>query len=175
LESKTVELVMTESFQTPFLEHKRNIEEFILELDRDHLKWYERQQNTHYRLWIALEVISVAAPLLTTIFSGVASALNLFGLGWVKCVMTVLPALAVASSSMLARLGVREMESSRELGRLEFEVLLRNAKIELQCANTPEDVIELHRKLVAEAARIDEEQHRAHHRVTSNSRRKAAE
>jgi hypothetical protein len=164
---------MSENVDHQFAEHKKSIEEFIQELDREHLKWYERQQNTHYRLWIALEVISVAAPLLTTIFSGIASALNLFSFGWVKCVMTVLPALAVAASSMLARLGVREMESSRELGRLEFEVLLRNAKIELQCASESEQVLELHRKLVAEAARIDTQQHHAHHRVTSSSRRKA--
>ena len=144
----------------------RNVEQFIDELDRDHLKWYERQQNRHYWLWISLEVVSVAAPLLTTIFSGIASALNLFGLGWVKCTLTVLPALAVASSSVLARLGVREMENSRELGRQRFEGLIRNARLELLCATDLEDLKQLHKRLIEDAARIDAEQHADHHRIT---------
>lgn len=145
---------------------KKHVEKFIQELERDHLKWYEKQQGRHYALWIILEVTSVAAPLLTTIFSGVASAYDLFGKSWVKCVVTVLPALAVASSSMLARLGVREMENSRECGRQEFEILIRNAKLELQYTKESEKLIELHRKLIADAARIDAEQHDAHHRIT---------
>jgi hypothetical protein len=146
---------------------KKHVQKFIEELERDHLRWYEKQQGRHYALWITLEVVSVAAPLLTTIFSGIASAYDLFGKSWVKCVVTVLPALAVASSSMLARLGVREMENSRECGRQAFEVLLRNAKLELQYTEEAEKLVELHRKLIAEAARIDAEQHDAHHRVTT--------
>ncbi|GLQ92565.1 hypothetical protein [Dyella acidisoli] len=150
----------------------RNVEEFINELERDHLKWYERQQDRHYKLWIFLEVVSVAAPLLTTIFSGVASALNLFDMGWVKCVLTILPALAVASSSMLARLGVREMENSRELGRQQFEELVRNARLELLCAKDQENLRQLHKKLIADAARIDAQQHADHHRITMAMRAK---
>jgi hypothetical protein len=153
--------------------HREHLEQFIEELDRDHLKWYERQQSWHYVLWIFLEVVSVAAPLLTTIFAGIASALDKFNEPWVKCVLTSLPALAVASSSMLARLGVREMENSRELGRQEFELLLRNAKVDLKCAANTEELIALHRRLIAETARIDAQQHDAHHRITEASRRKA--
>lgn len=159
--------------QTDHQIHREQLERFIEELDRDHLKWYERQQNRHYALWIFLEVVSVAAPLLTTIFAGIASALDIFNEPWVKCVLTSLPALAVASSSMLARLGVREMESTRELGRQEFEVLLRNTKVDLECASNAEDLIALHRRLIAETARIDAEQHEAHHRITEASRRRA--
>lgn len=148
----------------------RHVEQFIEELDRDHLKWYERQQDRHYKLWIALEVVSIAAPLLTTIFSGIASALDLFDNKWAKCVFTVLPALAVASSSMLARLGVREMESSRELGRQQFEQLLRTAKLDLISTTDPKELKKLHKRLIDEAARIDAEQHHNHHRITSASR-----
>lgn len=153
--------------------NRSHVEKFIEELEIDHLKWYEKQQGRHYTLWIVLEVTSVAAPLLTTIFSGIASAYDLFGRPWVKCVVTVLPALAVASSSMLARLGVREMENSRERGRQDFEILIRNARLELQCTAESQKLVELHRKLIAEAARIDAEQHDAHHHITAAvSRRK---
>lgn len=148
------------------LRHKEGLEQFLEELEKDHLRWYERQQSRHYILWIVLEVVSVAAPLLTTIFAGIASALGVFDRASVKIILTTLPALAVASSSMLARLGVREMESSRELGRQEFEVLLRNAKVDLRCAATTDDLIALHRKLISECARIDGQQHVAHHRIT---------
>jgi hypothetical protein len=74
---------------------------------------------------------------------------------------------------MLARLGVREMESTRELGRQEFELLLRNTKVDLECATNAEELIALHRRLIAETARIDAQQHEAHHRITEASRRRA--
>lgn len=147
--------------------HWHHLEKFIEELERDHLSWYDRQQRRYYALWIALEVVSVAAPLLTTIFAGIASAADIINNVWVKCLLVALPACAVASSSMLARLGFREMENTREVGRHEFEFLIRNARIDAQLAkDDPKQLVTLHRMLVAEAARIDAQQHQEHHKIS---------
>ena len=87
--------------------------------------------------------------------------------GW----LTTLPVIATVSSSLLSKLGAREMEQIREVGRQQTEYLLDTAKVRVHSATTDAQRLELLEWLIEETERIDVDQHRKHHQVSQTARK----
>lgn len=146
--------------EIPTSAQRAHLEKFLEKLEEEHLQWYERQQTIHYWTWIGLEVISIFAPAAATLIAAISMAHDSFDQPSTKTWLTVLPVVATVSSSLLARLGAREMEQTREIGRQQVEYLLERARVDLQTAKNDEELIELRKSLIEKIEEIDIDQNK---------------
>jgi hypothetical protein len=151
--------------------HRDHLEEYLLRVEKEHLRWYERWQNIHYWIWIGLEAVSILTPAAATITAAVAMANKQFDEPITKTLLTTLPVISTVASSLLARTGAREMERTREEGRQQIEYLLERARLDLHNAATDEEVATIRRNVIADIERIDVDQHRKQHKVSDAVRK----
>jgi hypothetical protein len=136
------------------------LEQYIEELRKEYLHYYERAEASHYYLWHFLSLASLLASIATSVLAAFIKD-GAFA-GSPKYWLIGLPLVSSAISGFLGLFRIREMEYVRECGRIQMDYLIRVAVGDMTAAKTEEECHSIYVNLCKAVKRLEQERHEAH-------------
>lgn len=121
----------------PTFDNREALESFIYELHRDYEIWYAKTCRLNYRIWYALQLLSLLSGFFTSIFVAFQSKEN-----WsptIKIICILIPLIGSLAATVILQFKIFETWKLREQGRISFQNLVNYGRSELlKCKNEEE-------------------------------------